>query len=1057
MRKILHAAVKTLSSLKASKLETINIGVLTSKKQPNLPISTHNALIGVFESAKKHKVDMFTFTLDDVDVGKQTINATRYDENGIGYISEVNYPHIIDNSIAVNNSDVYKSLRKNAVFTRDFTSLLDKSAKYQEEQIKESEFGYLLIPHVKLAEFDYIIDALNKYEEGIIVKPVYGSLGQDVVLLKKVGSKYYLRDNEHSEQLSCDELVEYYNNIWKTKAYVIQPFRESVSRNNEPFDIRLYAKRGADGKFKTARYARIGKAGDLTSNLDSDRGGVPEVDVCGYLKINFGKFSEQIIDKLDYITDNFPEWYQSLYTNKLFDIGVDLGIVRRETGFDIVMFEINIAAVSAAVVPQLNAETTLGYYRYLYNNSRMCDMAIDIKDFQSNLKSNRTLANLKPRFIEENGVYNNPNSASSGVAKIMCVGDLMGEPKMQEAAFFEDIFNFRGSFRLIKNVFKKADLVIGNLETMVAPSYAYAMEKHVITVDKKYRLNPKYHCNAPVEYLDALRYAGFDMFAMSNNHNLDCGIDGIEETLSNVKKYGFGNTGLFAAKQNKRYLISNVNGIKLAILSYSTWFNEYEDDLTKEEQETFINIYSPDRVKRDIVEAKKDGAEFALVYIHWGTESEYSHKVGNKQKEIAQEIADAGADYIVGTHPHALQNYDTIKSSDERNVPVAYSLGNFHTSDGNWITRKNIILCFSLLKEGNKVKITDEYYIPCYVANKYDGNCYPIIPAIGEFNGGLKDKFLSDWRSEAIGIIGAKIKEIETKEASNKKTNNEPNDNKNTKQDKGYAISSTEGAAAALATGKALSSRQNEPEMRLKKLEVMLNEIYEHVEIPSKKCDICNSEFRFWSLYDTSRRYSRWVACPNCGSAERQRLLWHYMNKCNIFDKEQELKLLHFAPEKCFYDVFSSNPKIDYYPVDFNPDYPNIRQVVDIMDIPYEDNFFDLIICIHVMETVPDDIKGFSELARVLKPNGTAFVMSSIYENTLEKTYENPTVTTGEQRLKHYGNMFYARKYGKDFWERINRGGMNVERIPYYHDLPHDIRLAYGLREFDYIYKCTKN
>ena len=367
-------------------------------------------------------------------------------------------------------------------------------------------------------------------------------------------------------------------------------------------------------------------------------------------------------------------------------------------------------------------------------------------------KVSREKVVLVPRFEKTDGVYNSTMSSSSKTVKIMCVGDLMGEPKMQQATYFEDMYNFRGSFKYVREIFKDTDFVIGNLETNICTTAPYAREQHKIA--------GKYHCNSPVEYLDALRYAGFDIFALSNNHNLDCGTDGIQETLSHLEEYGFGSTGLFLSEKDKRYILINVNGIKIGFLSYSTWFNKNEDNLTEEGKKILINMYSSKRVKQDITDAKSNGVEFILVYMHWGVESEYSNKVADVQKRIAQVVADAGADYIVGSHPHALQEYNIIQTIDGRKVPVAYSLGNFYTSDINIITRKSIILSFTVEKENDKIKITNEFFIPCYCANYYLGNSYPIIPAINELNGGLSENFLSEWYASALKIIRNKIRPV---------------------------------------------------------------------------------------------------------------------------------------------------------------------------------------------------------------------------------------------------------------------------------------------------------
>jgi len=112
--------------------------------------------------------------------------------------------------------------------------------------------------------------------------------------------------------------------------------------------------------------------------------------------------------------------------------------------------------------------------------------------------------------------------------------------------------------------------------------------------------------------------------------------------------------------------------------------------------------------------------------------------------------------------------------------------------------------------------------------------------------------------------------------------------------------------------------------------------------------------------------------CINCGSFERHRTLWHFLQKHgDIFNKP--LKMLHVAPEKIYYHKFISLKNIEYHPIDLMPDryaYGNKTLQMDVTDLTYTDNFFDVVICNHVLEHIPLDTKAMSEIFRVLKPNG---------------------------------------------------------------------------------------
>ena len=115
--------------------------------------------------------------------------------------------------------------------------------------------------------------------------------------------------------------------------------------------------------------------------------------------------------------------------------------------------------------------------------------------------------------------------------------------------------------------------------------------------------------------------------------------------------------------------------------------------------------------------------------------------------------------------------------------------------------------------------------------------------------------------------------------------------------------------------------------------------------------------------------------CLNCNSLERHRLLWKYLTeKTNNLDGKN-FKMLHFAPQRMFLKKFSKHPNIDYTPCDINPEtyeYFDIHKIekVDVLNIPYNDNSYDIVMCNHVLEYVEDYLVGISELYRVMKQGG---------------------------------------------------------------------------------------
>jgi len=163
--------------------------------------------------------------------------------------------------------------------------------------------------------------------------------------------------------------------------------------------------------------------------------------------------------------------------------------------------------------------------------------------------------------------------------------------------------------------------------------------------------------------------------------------------------------------------------------------------------------------------------------------------------------------------------------------------------------------------------------------------------------------------------------------------------------------------------------------------------------------------------------------CPFCGSSDRSRHVYLYLkNKTNIF--HEKVKILHVAPELELKKAFLSNPKINYVSVDIEPNLAMIQ--MDITNIQFEDNEFDVIICNHVLEHIPNDRKAISELFRVMRKGGFAILQIPI-SFSIEKTLEDPTADTPELREKTFGQQDHVRIYGRDYLKRLSDAGFLVK------------------------------
>ncbi|MCI8455447.1 MAG: leucine-rich repeat protein [Lachnospiraceae bacterium] len=355
------------------------------------------------------------------------------------------------------------------------------------------------------------------------------------------------------------------------------------------------------------------------------------------------------------------------------------------------------------------------------------------------------------RFLREKEAWCSKDSSSEKHAVIMCAGDLMCEPAMSEAVFFKNHYCFESCFKYVKPVLATSDFAIANLETMVCEQAPYAHECH--------RIDGRYHCNAPTEYLDALRYAGFDAFALANNHNADVGVTGLFETLRHIDAKNFMRTGMFLGREEPRFLLARIHTICLAVFSYTMHINRDLDKtlFTETGRNELLNRYSEEKVLQDITAAKKAGAEFLLCYIHF-IGKEYSHEVTDNQRKTASFLAEAGMDCIMGSHTHALQTHDIIITEDGRNVPVIYSLGNFITSDKtSMVTRTNIIYRFELKKQNDHVVLSKESYVPCRVVEHTLRSGFVIFPTQNKWHKGYSSQLLEEAQKEISQIIGPSL------------------------------------------------------------------------------------------------------------------------------------------------------------------------------------------------------------------------------------------------------------------------------------------------------------
>ncbi|MBN2638073.1 MAG: methyltransferase domain-containing protein [Bacteroidales bacterium] len=198
--------------------------------------------------------------------------------------------------------------------------------------------------------------------------------------------------------------------------------------------------------------------------------------------------------------------------------------------------------------------------------------------------------------------------------------------------------------------------------------------------------------------------------------------------------------------------------------------------------------------------------------------------------------------------------------------------------------------------------------------------------------------------------------------------------------------------------------------------------------------------------------------CPLCQSTDRDRLIYVFLkNKTNLLITQN--MLLHVAPEPTLYKRFKRNKNIQYFPVTKYQEglyYENKLPSADLLDLSFEGETFDWVICNHVLEHIEDDAKAMSEIYRVLKPGGKALLQVPI-SFILDKTYENPEITTKEGREVHFGQFDHVRIYGNDYVQRLATAGFLVEVIEQEKELSTIQNLKkFALNPKEKLFLCTR-
>ena len=306
-------------------------------------------------------------------------------------------------------------------------------------------------------------------------------------------------------------------------------------------------------------------------------------------------------------------------------------------------------------------------------------------------------------------------------ASLTAVGDINITPELIDDALQADgTYDFSSGFFDVAALLNQSDLTIGNLEL------SFAGEPYGTTT-----------CSAPEDLAITLHTLGFDILQTANSKTLSAGIKGLRSTLDVIRAHGLEPLGTYASQAERNatdgVLLQEVNGIKMAFIALTKGFdgmsipdgNEYCTNLLYEDYDSVYSKVDRTQILSLVEAAKEQEPDVIIAMVHWG--SEYRMTISKTQESIADLMFQNGVDVILGTHSHMAgpMEFRTIELEDgtEKEVFIAYSLGNFYDSDPTIYAQESVILNMEFLKDEatGLTTITKAEYIPIYLTDHGEG------------------------------------------------------------------------------------------------------------------------------------------------------------------------------------------------------------------------------------------------------------------------------------------------------------------------------------------------
>ncbi|XCP83553.1 CapA family protein [Roseburia hominis] len=290
-------------------------------------------------------------------------------------------------------------------------------------------------------------------------------------------------------------------------------------------------------------------------------------------------------------------------------------------------------------------------------------------------------------------------------ARLIAVGDNLIHQAVYDGGKRGDgTYDHRVLYQNISKYLEESDIRVINQETIIGGD------------EKGFKDYPVF--NTPEAIGDAVADVGFNVILQASNHSFDMGLDGLLNAANfwKIKHPEVTMVGIYETEEEQSEIpVLEVNGIKFALLNY-TYSHNAEFFSTKaeghlnmlcayDENSRAIDFNTLNSQVLEDIRKAEELADFTIVFPHWGVE--YVMSATDQEKLFARQMTEAGADLIIGTHPHVIQPVEWVTADNGNRALCYYSLGNFTSAQDGVAQMLGGMASLTIVKEEEKVYIDE--------------------------------------------------------------------------------------------------------------------------------------------------------------------------------------------------------------------------------------------------------------------------------------------------------------------------------------------------------------